>query len=103
MKRGDDGRGTAIGIPQQFHHALAHLVGGLVRESDGQDGGTGDAMRLDQMSYPVRDHPRFAAAGAGKKEQRSFDVRHRGLLWRIQSCKEIHEEGALITLTRAPL
>ena len=48
-------------------------------------------MRLHQVRDAVRDHARLAAAGAGQQQQRTFDVRDGGLLLRIETLEEIHE------------
>ena len=47
-------------------------------------------MLLHQMRHAMGDHPCLAASGAGQQQQRTFDVRHGGLLLRIQTLEKIH-------------
>jgi hypothetical protein len=42
------------------------------------------------MGHAMRYDACFAAAGAGQKQQRTFDMRHGGLLLRIQTLEKIH-------------
>ena len=53
--------------------ALAHLVGGLVGERDGEDPRGVHAL-VDEVGDAVREHPGLAGAGAGDDEQRAAAV-----------------------------
>jgi hypothetical protein len=46
-----------------------------------------------QVRHAMRDSARFSASRAREQEQRTFDVRHSGLLLRIQTLKKIHLAG----------
>ena len=69
---------------------LAHLVGGLVREGDGQDRIRINASFPDQVGDPAGDYPRFAAARARQDQERSVAVEHSFPLRRVQLFKIIH-------------
>ena len=66
---------------EQRGHALAHLVGGLVGEGDGQNGGRGNVLRRDDVRDAVRDDAGLAAARAGQDQQRTFSVRTASRCW----------------------
>jgi hypothetical protein len=53
---------------------VLHLVGGLVRERDGEDLERADAPVLDQVGDPGREDLGLAAAGAGDDQQRAVGV-----------------------------
>ena len=53
---------------------LAHLLGRLVGEGDGQDLERGDALLGDQPGDAVGQHPGLARAGAGHDQQRAVRV-----------------------------
>ena len=55
--------------------ALAHFLGRLVGEGDGQDLIRPDPL-LDEVSDAPRDDARLAAAGPGQDEQRTIGVQH---------------------------
>src|SRR5947209_19234373 len=90
MKRGY-GRRLRIRA-EQAEDALAHLVGCFVGESDGEDGGAWDAVRLNQVRNAMGDHPCFSASGARQKQERPVNVSHCLALLFVHACKEIHGE-----------
>ena len=63
--------------PDQRLDALAHLVGGLVGERDGEDAERADALLLDEVGDAMGEHPGLARAGAGDDQQRSLGVHDR--------------------------
>jgi hypothetical protein len=67
----------------QVPNALTHLVGGLVREGDGEDVARPDAG-AQQMRYAVGDDARLARTGAGDDQDGSFRGHHRFALDRIE-------------------
>ena len=77
--------------PSRLLHALAHFVRRLIRERHGQNGRTRHMVCFDQVRDAMRDDARFAAAGSGQQQQRTFDMRHGFALLRVETCKEIHE------------
>ena len=77
VERGNERSLTGRAVAQQaFDYALAHLLGRFVGESHGQNGRPGYVLRLDQVRDAMRDDARLAAAGAGKQQQRTFDMRN---------------------------
>ncbi len=61
----------------QFGHPLAHLVGRLVGEGDGQDLPWCCIPGGDQVGDPPGQHPGLAGAGTGHDEQGTAPVEHR--------------------------
>jgi ribonuclease J len=59
-------------------------------------------MVVDQMGDPVGDDSCFAAAGAGKDQQRTFDMRGGFTLLGIQALQEIHGGADAILPFRLP-
>ncbi len=83
MKRGNQWTLALVQPLQQILDALAHFVRRLIGERDCDNGGPGHPMDVNEMRHAVRDHPRFAASGAGQQQQRTFDVLDSRLLLRI--------------------
>jgi hypothetical protein len=71
-------------LPHQPLHALAHFVGGLVRERDGEDLVRRDAAFGDEVRDPVRNDARLPGPGAGQDEQRPVLVEYGFTLRRIE-------------------
>jgi hypothetical protein len=61
------------GLAHHLVQALAHLVGGLVGEAQGDDA-LGRLPALEQVHDAVRDDPRLARAGAREHQQRPLGV-----------------------------
>jgi hypothetical protein len=57
--------------PHQCLDPLAHLVGGLVGERDGQDPERVDASFVDQVGDAVGEYPGLAGSGPGHDEERA--------------------------------
>ena len=60
--------------PDQRRDPLAHLVGRLVGEGDGQDAHGVDAVLADQVGDAVGQDPGLARAGPGHDQQRTVGV-----------------------------
>ena len=85
----DPGRHAA----DQVDDALAHFVGGLVGEGDGEDVPGGDAGG-DEIGDAAGDDAGLAGAGAGEDEQGAVDVVDGGALLGVQTAEiERHEAG----------
>ena len=82
--------------PAERSHALAHFAGGLVGESDGQNGRRRHVPRGNDVRDAVRDDAGLPAARAGQDQERTFGVAHRFALLRVQPFEEIHEWGTLL-------
>src|SRR5205823_9248292 len=54
--------------------ALAHLVGGLVGERDGEDPEGADAALADEVGNAMGEHPGLPRARAGDDEERTLAV-----------------------------
>ena len=59
--------------PDEGRDAPPHLVGGLVREGQGDDLASRDAL-CDEVGDAAGDHTRLPAAGAGQHEQGAIHV-----------------------------
>ena len=68
--------------------ALLHLVGGLVGEGDGEDGGGIDPLLLDEVGDARGQNARLAAARARQHEHGALGVRHRFDLLFVEFCKD---------------
>ena len=68
MKGGDPHR--ADHATDETPHPLAHLVGRLVGEGDGEDGVGWDLEVADQVGDPMGQHPRLARPGSRHDQQR---------------------------------
>src|SRR5215471_1690754 len=77
-------RQAAAALAEQDIESLPHLGGGLVREGDSEDLVGPHAVRLDQVRDAVSEHPRLAAAGPGKNQERPIEVGHCLPLRRVQ-------------------
>jgi hypothetical protein len=86
VKRADPQGGGTLG--EKRREPLAHLRGGLVRESDGQNAPGRHAPFGHQVSHAVRDHARFAAAGARKHHQRPLAMQYRFALAIVEPCDQ---------------
>ncbi len=64
VKRRNHRRTYRFGFSQQIDDTLAHLVGSLIRECNGQDGRPGNIVRGNQVRHAVSNHPCFPAASA---------------------------------------
>ena len=60
--------------PSRPADALPHLAGGLVGERHREDPVRGDAVLVDQMADPGREHPGLAGSRTGEHEQRPLEV-----------------------------
>lgn len=59
-------------------------------------------MILNEMRYPMGNHPRLAAPGAREQQKRTCNVRNRFFLLGIQSLEEIHyDQSTNLTLPRS--
>ncbi len=74
-------------------HALHHFRRGFIGECDGQNGIRLHAKILDQVRNAKRDHPRLAAARAGKDQHRALDSFHGLALLRVQFVEKVHDEN----------
>ena len=83
VKCREHGRARLSLATEQTKHALAHLLGRFVRKGDGQDGGSGHVMVLDQMRDSMRNDASFSTACAGEQQQRSFNMLDSFTLLRI--------------------
>ena len=72
---------------------LAHLVGGLVGEGDGEDGEGADAVLVDEVGDAVREHPGLARTGPGHHQQRAVGVDHGVELVGVQEVGELAGVG----------
>ena len=68
VERGD--RRVGVAVRDELVDADRHLLGGLVRERQGEDLGRPGPARGDQPGDPAGDHLGLAGAGAGDHEQR---------------------------------
>ena len=93
MKRGYVRRARGARLAEQILDTLAHLLGGFVGERHRQNRVGRNTMFVDQVRDAMRDDARFAAAGAGEDQQRTFDVGRSFTLLGIQALQEIHERG----------
>ena len=66
--------------PHQLGDAVAHLVGRLVGEGDGEDAPRRRVPGGHQVRDAAGQHPRLARARAGDDQQRAAAVLHRGTL-----------------------
>ena len=86
VKRGD-GR-VRVAVRHQLIDARLHLVGGLVREGQGQDLGRPGPPSGDQPGDAASDDLGLARPGAGDDQQRAFAVAHRPPLFRVEPGEE---------------
>jgi hypothetical protein len=77
--------GAARVCLEQAVDPLPHLACRLVREGDGEDLPGPRLAASDQVRDAVREHARLSAAGACQHQQRSFHVRDRVALLRVQT------------------
>ncbi len=68
--------------------ALAHLLGGLVGEGDGQQLAGAGATGLHEPGDAVREHARLARAGAREDQQRAVAVGDGVALGRVQALEK---------------
>ena len=93
MRRGVAAAASADAVP--------HLLGGLVRERDGEHLVGARQALLDGVRDAVRDDARLAGAGAGEDEHRAVGV-HDGLaLFGVERREQIHSCGNPV-VTRGP-
>ena len=71
--------------PSRLLTRLAHLLGGLVGERDGQHRGTRHMMRGNQVRDAIRDDASLTASCSGKQQHRTFDMRNGFTLLGIQT------------------
>ena len=85
MRRQGHAGGIKFGaVGQELPDALAHLAGGLVGESHGQNVGRPDSMLQEQIEDAAGDDAGFAAARPGDHEQGALEMRDGLLLGRCQ-------------------
>src|SRR5262249_34732711 len=77
---------------EQSRHAVAHFLGGLIGEGDGENLARPHAVIQNEVRNAVRDDAGLAAAGAGQDEERTFGVLDGLALPGIELCEEIHSE-----------
>ena len=88
--KGRNQRISGTAATQKVPNAELHLIGGFVRERDGEDVLRTHITILDQMSHAIRNDPCLTASGAGKDEHRPFDGFNSFQLFRIQKLRKIH-------------
>ena len=69
--------------------ALAHLVGRLVGEGDGEQPERRHVARRDQVGDASGEHPGLARAGAGDHQQRTVAVQHGATLGRVEPGQQL--------------
>ena len=82
---------AARAVAEQPLDALAHLLGGLVRERDREDLARLRLVGVDQERDPVGQHARLAAARAGEDQQRPLAVRDGLALGLVEALQELLE------------
>jgi len=95
-----------VRCPEQQLDALAHLLGCLVGEGDGQHLAALRAARQHDVREAVCEHARLARSGAGQDQQRAVAVLDRLALGRVQAGEErigaIGGLGHLSIVSRRP-
>ena len=76
--------------PSSASTRVAHFLGGLVGERDGEDFVRLGVAVADEIRDAAGDDARLARAGAGEDEQRPVDVQDRFALFGIQGVEELH-------------
>ncbi len=97
---GGDGGLREGGVAEDFFDALAHLLGGLVGEGDGQDVVGGDAALLDEVGDAMSDDAGFAAAGAGEEKHGAVDGEDALALLGVHVGEEVGHRVYFIELSR---
>jgi len=80
---------AASGKVQEMFDAAPHLARRLVGEGHRQQLARLGATLLDQPGDAMRQHPRFAATGTGKDQQRAVVGRDSRPLRRVQALQKI--------------
>ena len=73
----------------QLIHALPHLACRLIGKGDCQNI-PGRCALFYQISYPMRQHTGFSGTGSRQNQKRSFCMKHRFPLFRIQKIIAAH-------------
>ncbi len=93
VERGDGC--VRVAVRDELVDPHGHLVGGLVREGQGQDLGWLRPTARDQPGDPPGDDLRLAGPRSRDHEQRPFAMRHRAELLRVQSTEQgVHADRA---------
>ena len=88
-RRVEGGHPHAVGHrTHQLGHPVAHLVGGLVGERDGQNGVGRHTLVADQVGNAVGEHPGLARPGPSHHQQGSVGVQHRLALGRVHPLQQ---------------
>ena len=74
--------------PDQLGHPVAHLLGRLVGEGDGEDPPRRRVAGGQQVGDAAGQHPRLARAGPGHHQQRAAPVHHGGPLGQGQPLEQ---------------
>ena len=80
---------AAVGAEQRLD-ARAHLLGGLVRERDGEHLVRLGVAVADEVGDAAGDDARLAGAGAGEDQQRPVDVQDGFALFGVEGVEELH-------------
>ena len=94
----------AAGPPPLAEEALnsrAHLLGGLVRKSDGEDAAGIHTIPIDQVGDPGRQHSRLPGPGAGEHQEWSFEMLDRFTLLGVQPLEIVVSRLAHLVPTHA--
>ena len=102
VEGGDGGLGEGA-VAEDLFDALAHLLGGLVGEGDGEDVVGGDASLFNEVGDAVSDDAGFAAAGAGEQEHGAVDGEDSLALLRVHVGEEIGHRVYFIQLGEGEL
>ena len=90
MKRADPRiAGARIGALEQHANAFAHLVGGLICKSDGENRRARNALP-DEIGNAMGDDPRLPGTRAGQNEDGPIAGEHSFALLGIQTIENIH-------------
>ena len=84
-----DPHGAAQRLAHERPHAGAHLLGGLVREGDGEDVPGGHAEVAHDVGDAVREHAGLARPGTGEDEHGPLGVGHGLGLHGVEAFQEV--------------
>ena len=84
-------RRVRVAVWDELVNADRHLLGRLVRESEGEDLGRPGPTRRHEPGDPARDHLGLARPGAGHDEERAVVVGHGAELVRVQAVEQRRE------------
>ena len=81
--------------PSSASTRVAHFLGGLVGEGDGEDLVGLRVAVGDEVRDAMRDDARLARARAGEDQQRAVDVQDRFALFGVEGCEESMADSGL--------